>query len=170
MKGFLAYDPHVDRRVAAQHGVEIVGLEELLAKSDFVSIHCPLEANTRNLIGAKELARMKPEAYLINTARGGIVNEEALVKALQERRIAGAAVDVFAQEPLTQPHPLAQFDNVLLAPHCIAWTEELFSDIGKAVCQGMIDLSNGDKPRGMVNPVVIEHPGFKKKWERWGGG
>lgn len=170
MKGFLAFDPHVDRRVAAQHGVEIVGLEELLSKSDFVSIHCPLEASTRNLIGAKELARMKPEAYLINTARGGIVDETALVQALKERRIAGAAVDVFAQEPLTQAHPLSQFDNVLLAPHCIAWTEELFSDIGKAVCQGMIDLSNGDKPRGMVNPVVLEHPGFKKKWERWGGG
>ena len=77
---------------------------------------------------------------------------------------------MFAHEPLTQPHPLAEFDNVLFAPHCIAWTEELFSDIGKAVCQGMVDLSNGEKPRGMVNPAVLQHPGFKKKWERWGGG
>lgn len=170
MKGYLAYDPHVDRRIAAQHGVEIVGLDELLAKSDFVSIHCPLDEQTRNLIGKKELDRMKPDAFLINTARGGIVDEEALYNALKERRIAGAAIDVFTHEPLTQPHPLAEFDNVLLAPHCIAWTEELFSDIGKAVCQGMVDLSNGAKPRGMVNPVVLQHSGFKKKWERWGGG
>jgi lactate dehydrogenase-like 2-hydroxyacid dehydrogenase len=170
MKGYLAFDPHVDQRIAAQHGVEIVGLDELLAKSDFVSIHCPLDEQTRNLIGKNELNKMKPEAFLINTARGGIVDEQALYTALKERRIAGAAVDVFTNEPLTQPHPLAEFDNVLLAPHCIAWTEELFSDIGKAVCQAMIDLSHGDKPRGMVNPVVLQHPAFKKKWERWGGG
>jgi phosphoglycerate dehydrogenase-like enzyme len=169
MKGYLAYDPHVEPRIAAQHGVESVGLDELLAKSDFVSIHCPLDEQTRNLIGQDQLAKMKPGAFLINTARGGIVDEEALYYALKERRIAGAAVDVFTHEPLTQPHPLAEFDNVLLAPHCIAWTEELFSDIGKAVCQGMVDLSNGEKPRGMVNPVVLQHPGFKKKWERWGG-
>ncbi|HEY2253124.1 MAG TPA: hydroxyacid dehydrogenase [Planctomycetaceae bacterium] len=169
MKGYLAYDPHVEPRIAAQHGVEIVGLDELLAKSDFVSIHCPLDEQTRNLIGQDQLAKMKPGAFLINTARGGIVDEAALYNALKERRIAGAAVDVFTHEPLTQPHPLSEFDNVLLAPHCIAWTEELFSDIGKAVCQGMVDLSNGEKPRGMVNPVVLQHPGFKKKWERWGG-
>ncbi len=169
MKGYLAFDPHVEPRIAAQHGVEIVGLDELLAKSDFVSIHCPLDEQTRNLIGKKQFERMKPEAFLINTARGGIVDEDALYNALKERRIAGAAIDVFAHEPLTQPHPLAEFDNVLLAPHCIAWTEELFSDIGKAVCYGMVELSLGDKPRGMVNPVVLEHPGFKKKWERWGG-
>ena len=169
MKGYLAFDPHVDRRVAAQHGVDIVGLDELLARSDFISIHCPLDDQTRNLMGREQFNRMKPEAFLINTARGGIVDEEALYTALKERRIAGAAIDVFMHEPVTQPHPLAEFDNVLLAPHCIAWTEELFSDIGKAVCQGMVDLSNGEKPRGMVNPVVLQHPGFKKKWERWGG-
>ena len=170
MKAFLACDPHVDQRIAAQHGVEMVGLDELLSKSDFVSIHCPLEEKTRNLIGEKQIALMKREAYLINTARGGIVDEAALHQAIKDRRIAGAALDVFAQEPMTGPHPLAEFDNVLLAPHCIAWTEELFSDIGRAVCQGMADLSRGEKPRGMVNPVVLQRPGFKKKWDRWGGG
>jgi len=170
MKGFLAYDPVVEPRLAAQHGVEIVGLSELLEKSDFVSIHCPLDEKTKNLIGERQLALMKKEAFLINTARGGIVDEAALYRAIKERRIAGAALDVFAEEPLTQPHPLAEFDNVLLAPHCIAWTEELFSDIGKAVCQGMVELSRGEKPRGMVNPAVLQHPAFKKKWDRWGGG
>lgn len=169
MKGFLAYDPHVEPRVAAQQGVEIATLDDVLSKSDFVSIHCPLEPSTKNLISAAQIARMKASAFLINTARGGIVDEQALYIALKEGRIAGAAVDVFAGEPLTAPHPLAEFDNVLLAPHCIAWTEELFSEIGKAVCQGMVDLSRGEKPRGMVNPVVLQHPGFKKKWDRWGG-
>ncbi len=170
MKEFLAFDPVVDRRIAAQHGVEIVGLNELLAKSDFVSIHCPLDDSTKNLIGANELALMKPGAFLINTARGQIVDETALYQALKDHRIGGVATDVFANEPLTQPHPLGEFDNVLLAPHCIAWTEELFSEIGKAVCQGMVDLARGEKPRGMVNPAVLQSPGFKKKWARWGGG
>lgn len=167
MQGFLAYDPLIDRQAAARLGVEPVGLDELLARSDYVSIHCPLVDSTRNLIGERELSRMKREAYLINTARGGIVDEAALYRALKERRIAGAAVDVFVGEPLSAPHPLAEFDNVLLAPHCIAWTHELFSDIGEVACQGLIDLSLGRAPRGMVNPEVLDRPGFQQKWSRW---
>jgi phosphoglycerate dehydrogenase-like enzyme len=167
MQGFLAYDPLVDKQAALRLGAELVSLDEVLAKSDFVSIHCPLVDQTRNLIGAGELARMKPESYLINTARGGIVDEAALYTALKARQIAGAAIDVFANEPVTKPHPLAEFDNVLLAPHCIAWTHELFSDIGKAVCQGLVDLSLGQTPLGIVNPQVLERPGFQWKWARW---
>jgi phosphoglycerate dehydrogenase-like enzyme len=166
MQGFLAYDPLIDRQAAARLGVEVASLDDLLAKSDFVSIHCPLVAETRNLIGERELARMKSEAWLINTARGGIVDEEALYRALKSRQIAGAAIDVFAREPVTEPHPLAEFDNVLLAPHCIAWTHELFGDIGQAVCQGLVDLSLGQTPRGIVNPNVLDRPGFQQKWAR----
>jgi phosphoglycerate dehydrogenase-like enzyme len=169
IKKFLAYDPHVEPRLAWEHGVEIASLDDLLSKSDFVSIHCPLEPSTRNLIGEPQLARMQPHAFLINTARGGIVDEQALYRILKERRIAGAAVDVFASEPPITRHPLAELDNVLLAPHCIAWTDELFSEIGRVVCQGMLDLSHGEKPNGMVNPVVLQRPGFKDKWARWGG-
>ena len=110
---------------------------------------------------------MKPEAYLINTARGGIVDEAALYRALKARQIAGAAIDVFAREPLTEPHPLAEFDNVLLAPHCIAWTHELFGEIGQTVCQGLVDLSRGQVPRGIINPEVLDRPGFQQKWSRW---
>src|SRR5262249_10102835 len=91
MKAFLAYAPVADRRIAPQQGVELAGLDELLARSDFVSIHCPLDEKTKNLIGAKQLALMRPDAFLINTARGGIVDEEALYQALQKRQIAGAA-------------------------------------------------------------------------------
>jgi phosphoglycerate dehydrogenase-like enzyme len=162
MKPPLAYDPHVDQA----DGVRLVSLDELLGAADFVSLHCPLTAETRNLIGRRELALMKPAAYLINTARGGIVDENALLEALRERRIAGAAVDCFAEEPVVRPHPLGALDNVLLAPHCIAWTDELFRDIGRAVCQGMVDLSQGKRPRGVVNPQVFERRGFQEKWAR----
>jgi phosphoglycerate dehydrogenase-like enzyme len=162
----LAHDPFVDAATAAQLGVRLVGLDELLAESDFVSIHCPLTVQTRGLIGARELARMKPGAYLLNTARGGIVDEESLARALRERRIAGAAIDCFAQEPLTGPHPLGELDNVLLAPHSIAWTDELFRDIGRSVCRGMLDLAHGRRPHGVVNPEVLDRPAFREKWAR----
>ena len=166
MKQPLAFDPFVNEETATNHGVRLVSLEELLIQSDFVSIHCPLTDKTRGLLGTRELALMKPDAYLLNTARGGIVDEEALYEALRNRRIAGAAVDCFAQEPLTSPHRLGELENVLLAPHSIAWTDELFRDIGRAACQVMVDLSLGTKPRGAVNPEVFDRPGFKAKWER----
>lgn len=162
----LAFDPYVDPRLAEEAGVRLVPLDELLAESDFVSIHCPLTPQTRGLIGERELALMKPDAYLINTARGGIVDEAALASALAGRRLAGAALDCFAEEPVVGPHPLASFENVLLAPHSIAWTDELFRDIGRAVCRGMLDLSLGRRPRGVVNPEVFDRPGFLEKWGR----
>ena len=109
---------------------------------------------------------MKPTAYLINTARGGIVDEAALEAALRQKRIAGAAIDCFENEPLTAPPSFADLDNVLLAPHCIAWTDELFRDIGRTVCRGMIDLSLGRVPSGVVNRDVLERPGFQAKWKR----
>ncbi len=160
----LAFDPFVTPEAAADAGVRLVDLAGLLAESDFVSIHCPLTEQTRGLLGADELARMKPGAFLINTARGGIVDEDALFEALKERRIAGAALDCFEDEPVTEPHRFGALDNVLLAPHSIAWTKELFRDIGLAACQGMVDLADGKRPRGCVNPEVFDRSGFKEKW------
>lgn len=162
----LAYDPFVDPAVAEAAGVKLVELDELMAQADFVSVHCPLNEHTRNLIGAHELSLMKPEAYLLNTARGGIVNEDALYDTLKAGKIAGAALDCFVGEPITAPHRFGEFDNVLLAPHAIAWTHELFRDNGLAVCQGMIDLAHGRRPKGVVNPEVLERPGFQAKWQR----
>src|SRR5260370_13217914 len=104
MKPPLAYDPYV---AGVTDGVRLVSLDELLRTADFVSLHCPLTDQTRNLIGPRELALMKPDAYLINTARGGIVDEGALHESLSQRRIAGAAIDCFAEEPVVPPHPLA---------------------------------------------------------------
>lgn len=166
MKPSLAFDPHLDARAADEAGVRLVPLDVLLADADFVSIHCPLTEGTRGLIGARELALMKPDAYLINTARGGIVDEDALHDALATDRIAGAALDCFADEPVVRPHRFGGLDNVLLAPHCIAWTDELFRDIGRSACRGMLDLSLGKVPRGVVNPQVLDRPGFQEKWAR----
>jgi phosphoglycerate dehydrogenase-like enzyme len=162
----LAFDPYVDPELAGALGVGLVTLDELLRASDFVSVNCPLTEQTRGLIGAREMALMKPDAYLINTARGGIVDEDPLFEALRDRRIAGAAIDVFAQEPVTQPHRFGQLDNVLLAPHSIAWTDELFRDIGRAACQGMLDLAHGRRPGGVVNPQVFDRASFQNKWKR----
>ncbi len=162
----LVFDPFTAPEIIQQHGARAVLLDELLSKSDFVSLHCPLNEKTRNLIGERELTLMKPTAYLINTARGGIVNEQALYDVLKADRIAGAALDCFDNEPLTTPPRFAEFDNVLLAPHCIAWTDELFRDIGRMACQGMIDLMHGRRPHGVVNPDVFNRPGFQQKWKR----
>lgn len=170
MRQPLAFDPFVDPAAAKRVGIDLVTLDELLGRSDFVSVHCPLNDKTRNLIGRREIGLMKPDAYLINTARGGIVDEDALYDALVERQIAGAALDCFDNEPVTTPHRFGQFENVILAPHAIAWTEELFRDIGRAVCQGMLDLAEGRKPRGILNPQVFDSPGFQKKWARAQGG
>jgi phosphoglycerate dehydrogenase-like enzyme len=162
----LAHDPFVRPEDARRIGVRLVGLDELMAEADFVSIHCPLSNLTRNLIGARELGMMKPNSYLINTARGGIVDEDALYDALRESRIAGAAIDCFAAEPITSPHRFGELDNVLLSPHCIAWTDELFRDIGRTVCRGIIALSRRERPGGVVNPEVFARPGFQEKWAR----
>ena len=162
----VAFDPFVDPQVAEELGVKLVELDELLQTSDFVSIHCPLNDQTRDLIGSRELALMKPNAYLINTARGGIVDEDALYEMLAHQRIAGAAIDCFENEPITKPHRFGEFENVLLAGHCIAWTNEMFADIGRLACQGMVDLSLGHAPRHIINPQVLESPGFAEKWRR----
>ena len=162
----LVFDPFVSPSVLAESGAKAVSLDELLTQSDFVSLHCPLNEHTRNLLSARELSLMKPTAYLLNTARGGIVEEDSLFAALSERRIAGAALDCFVGEPITSPTRWAELDNVLLAPHSIAWTDELFRDIGRAACQGMLELMNGHRPRGVVNPEVFDRPGFQAKWER----
>ncbi|MBY0524085.1 MAG: hydroxyacid dehydrogenase [Gemmataceae bacterium] len=163
----LVFDPFAPAELVASMGARLATLDELLAQADFVSIHCPLTEQTRNLVSSRELAMMKRDAYLINTARGGIVDEEALYAVLAEGRIAGAALDCFLGEPLTAPPRFAELENVLLAPHAIAWTHEMFRDIGTAACQGMLDLARGKKPAGVINPEVFERPGFRRKWQQW---
>lgn len=164
MRQPIAFDPFVPASVLVELGVRSVTLDELLSNADFVSVHCPLNDQTRGLIGVHEIAKMKPESYLLNTARGGIINEQALFDALQSRRIAGAALDCFESEPVTEPNRFSGLDNVILAPHSIAWTAELFRDIGRTACQGMLDLSLGRRPTGVLNPELFERASFREKW------
>ncbi len=162
----LASDPFVTAEDAARLGVELTDLETLLREADYVCVNCPLSAATHHLLGAAELGLMKPTAYLVNTARGPIVDEEALVAALTEGRIAGAALDVFEVEPLPPDSPLCALENVVLSPHSIAWTDELFAVNGTDACTSALDVLRGEIPAHVVNREVIERAGFQAKLER----
>jgi phosphoglycerate dehydrogenase-like enzyme len=160
----LVFDPYLSEEAARDLGVRKTGLDTLMSEADFISVNCPLTDETRGLIGAQQIARMKPTAFLINTARGGIVDEPALADALRRHRIAGAATDVFDTEPADGSHVFAGLDNILLAPHCIAWTDDLFAEIGHMAARATADLSRGIVPEALlVNPKVLQHPGFLKK-------
>jgi D-3-phosphoglycerate dehydrogenase len=110
---------------------------------------------------------MKPAAFLINTARGPIVDQRALIKALQERRIAGAGLDVFEKEPIDPADPLLSLDNVILSPHGLAWTEEIVRDNGLEACDNILSIARGEIPSGLVNRGVLDHLGFRRKLERY---
>ncbi len=151
----LAYDPYLKPDAAAALGATPVGsIEELLRRSDLVSLHVPLTPDTKGLIGAKELALMKPTAYLINASRGSIVDEDALAEALRKGAIAGAALDVFAQEPLPANHPLYDVPNLLLTPHSAALTAEAMERMARTMATDMLAVLRGDHPRFVANPQV----------------
>jgi phosphoglycerate dehydrogenase-like enzyme len=166
VRRFLAFDPFAASQHAAELGVELVSLDELLRDSDYVLVNCPLNAETRGMLGKEQFARMKPDAVLINTARGPIVNEAALIEALESGQIAGAALDVFEKEPLGADSPLISMENVILTSHSIAWTEELFRDMGRIDCEGALAIYRGEIPAHVVNPQVIQNPRFVEKLER----
>lgn len=144
-------DPYIPESHVTALGGRWVGLDELLRAADFLTIHCPLNRETRNLIGSKELALMKRSAFLLNAARGGIVDEHALYAALRERRIAGAALDVIADEPPAGDHPLFQLDNVLWTPHLGAVTLEASERGEWGAAEEVIRVLESKRPK---NPVV----------------
>jgi len=164
---FLAFDPYASGERALHLGVELVSLEELLRSSDYVLVNCPLTPETRGLLGTAQFALMRPDAVIINTARGPIINEAALIDALQSGRIRGAALDVFEKEPLSIDSPLIAMDNVILSSHSIAWTEELFRDMGRIDCEGALAVYRGEAPQHVVNPQVLTDPAFLEKLERY---
>ncbi|HEY3628455.1 MAG TPA: NAD(P)-dependent oxidoreductase [Terracidiphilus sp.] len=166
VRRFLAFDPYASPQRAGSLDVTMVPLDELLRESDYVLVNCPLTPETRGLLGHHQFALMKPDAVLINTARGPIVNEAALVEALQSGRIAGAALDVFESEPLRADSPLTKMDNVILTSHSVAWTEELFRDMGRIDCDGALAVYGGEAPRNIVNPQVLDSPLFREKLAR----
>jgi phosphoglycerate dehydrogenase-like enzyme len=164
---FLAFDPYASGERASHLGVEMVSLEELLRASDYVLVNCPLTPETRGLLGKPQFALMKPDAVIINTARGPIINEAALIDALQSGQIRGAALDVFEKEPLSIDSPLIAMDDVILSSHSIAWSEELFRDMGRIDCEGALAVYRGEAPQYVVNPQVLTRPAFLKKLEKY---
>ena len=163
----IACDPYASSEKAAARGVQLVGMDELLGSSDFLTINTLLNSQTRGMIGAAELRKMKPSAYLINTARGPIVRQADLIDALREGRIAGAGLDVFEEEPLEPGSPLRQMDNVILTPHALAWTEEIVRDNGLEACSNILSIARGEVPTTIVNKEVIDRPGFQAKLARY---
>ena len=160
---FIAHDPFADKAVAAELGIELVGLEELFRRADVLSVNCPLTEETRHIVDAERLGMMKPTAYLINTARGPIVDQAALTQALQAGRIAGAGLDVLEQEPPDPDDPILALDNVILAPHALCWTDQCFAGNGAADVRAVLDVQHGRGPRGVVNREVLESEVWKKR-------
>jgi D-3-phosphoglycerate dehydrogenase / 2-oxoglutarate reductase len=160
----LAYDPYLDAATVRARGAQKVELDELLRRSDFVSINCPLTPETRNLIGAREYALMQPTAYFITTARGSIHDEAALERALRDKKIAGAGLDVWEKEPPPAAHPLMKYDNVLVTPHMAGVTREARTRMGQIAAAQMLDALDGKPVPRIINPQVW--PAYARRFER----
>ncbi len=156
----IAADPYVSD---PPEGVELVELEALLHRSDVVVCLCPLTDETRGLLDERRLALLKPTAFLVNVARGEVVDQRALTDALRERRLAGAALDVFEQEPIDTRDPLLQLDNVILSPHAIALTDEAFGACGRSACEAVLAVARGEVPRHLANPDALDHPRLRDR-------
>jgi len=139
-----------DKKFAQKYGIKYVNLEKLLQKSDYITIHVPLNDATRNMISYEELGKIKKDAFLINTSRGGIVDEEALYDALRNNKLRGAALDVYNNEPPGKS-PLMELDNVIMTPHIGAYTEEAIENMGIQAAQNLIDVLEGREPQNRVN-------------------
>jgi len=154
----LACDPYIAPTVATEVGATLVPREELLRQSDFVTIHTPLTPETRHLIGERELRLMKPTAYLINTARGDIVDTNALVRALTEKWIAGVGLDVIEGEPAASGHPLLRFEDAIITPHVAWYSEEASLELQETCAWDVVRVLRGERPLSMVNPEVLQRP------------
>jgi D-3-phosphoglycerate dehydrogenase len=159
----LGYDPYIDKSLAEASGITLLDLPGLLKQSDYVLLHTALTKETRHMIGEKELKMMKPSAYLINTARGAVVDEPALIKALQEKRIAGAGLDVFEKEPIDPENPLLKMDNVIVMPHSASYSDEAFIRLRRSVGQEAARVLSGKWPKNIVNKTC--RPKFDLKRE-----
>lgn len=159
----IAHDPYADPDLAAALNIELVSLEELFRRSDFLSVSCPLNEATRGIVNAERIALMKPTAYLINTARGPIVDQKALTAALRERRIAGAGIDVFEVEPTPADEEILSLDNVIVTPHALCFTDQCFAGIGAADVAAVKSVMAGEVPRGVVNREVLETPRWQAR-------
>lgn len=161
----LVSDPFNTDAVCAKHGVERAGLEELLATADFIVVACLLDASTRHLINAERLVLMKRSAFLINIARGPVIDEAALIRALHTGTIAGAGLDVVEKEPPDSGNPLFTMENVIVTPHSLCWTDTFMDGVARAAIQSIIDVVNCRLPEFIVNRDAVGH-GRVRKWLR----
>jgi phosphoglycerate dehydrogenase-like enzyme len=164
---FIAHDPYVSPALASELGIALVDLDTVFRESDFVTLNCPLTQDTRHLVDARRLALMKPTAFLINCARGPVVDQRALTEVLLERRIAGAGLDVFDPEPPHPDDPILKLNNVIVTPHALCWTDQMFERIGATDMQAVLDLLSGRVPAGIVNRVVLDNPIWQRRLARY---
>ncbi|MCW4019799.1 MAG: hydroxyacid dehydrogenase [Candidatus Bathyarchaeota archaeon] len=159
LRGFdvkiLAYDPYVPEERVEEVGAKMVDFDTLLRESDFVTVHATLTENTRGMIGEEELKKMKKSSFIINTSRGPLIDEDSLIKALKNKWIAGAALDVFTKEPPSPDNPLLKMDDVLFSPHIAAWTEESLRKQALMATEDVIRFLKGQRPRHVLNPEVL---------------
>ena len=159
----IAYDPFVAPERAAAQNVELVTLQELCERSDYLSVHVPLNAHTKKMISRNEFAMMKKEAFIINTARGPIIDEQALIEALQAGEIAGAGLDVLETEPIAADNPLLAMDNVILNPHSAFYSVEAETELKRKTAENVADVLSGYFPTYLVNGAVKEKITLKEK-------
>ena len=150
----IVADPYADAQRIAALGASIVPLDQLMAQADYVVVCCLLNKETHHLIDARRFALMKPTAYFINVGRGPIMDEQALITALRDGRIAGAGLDVTEKEPIEPDNPLISMDNVLITPHALCWTDECFHDIAATALRSIVAVSRGERPAHVVNAEV----------------
>jgi phosphoglycerate dehydrogenase-like enzyme len=160
---FIAHDPWANQGVAESLGVRLVDLETAFREADFLTFNTPYSPDTHHIANAARLAMMKPTAFVINTSRGPVIDQAALVECLKTRSIAGAGLDVFDPEPPLRGEPLLGLDNVVLAPHALCFTEQCIAGIGANDIEIILSIKNGIVCGGLVDPTVIEHPAFKDK-------
>jgi D-3-phosphoglycerate dehydrogenase len=154
----VAHDPHISAETAQAISVPLLSLEELLPQTDILSLHVPVTAETKDIVNARTLALLKPGAILINTARGAVVDEEALAAALASGRLAGAGLDVLQHEPLRLSHRLAEFDNVVFTCHYASLSEQSYASLRKQVSEQTVQILRGEFPLHLVNPQVKDLP------------
>ena len=159
----LGYDPYVDQNLALESGITLVDLPQLLRESDYVSLHPLLNQETRHMIGEKEFSQMKKSAFLINTSRGPVVDEKALIEALQDKKIAGAGLDVFEKEPVEPDNPLLRMDNVVVSPHSAFYSDVSAVRLRISVGQEAARIAGGKWPKNVVNKSVLPKVDFTKE-------
>ncbi len=152
----MVFDPYVGDEVIREKGGIPGAVEEICKEADFISVHCPLTKSTWHMIGEKEIALMKPSCCLINTARGGIIDEKALIQALLEKRIAGAGIDVFEEEPVSPEHPLLHMENVIATPHSAWYSETAIAALQQKAAEEVVRVLKGNDPLNCVNRQYLK--------------